>query len=274
MDYRNDRDAETLRETLRAIKDAKVGSKALLKQFHSQCELPEGEPAISVKTLDAFIRGRASKRPVAMAALFAWLRAHSVYSAYFPVAAAAEPSSVDPNVFAGVLSRFFTDPGAANTFVSAEEIETVFSGQFMLYRTDWSRRFFRVSKLDIWACDTAMRVTETQKFIDDNLPFDQVDEGVLWPYGRYAYFLTKETGGTRVMLGIISESYPLPHQKQPVEGFRGVVSCSSRKGMHHNGLFFCRRSRSHDPADFGIIKPRDIKDESARGYLLQEEHLR
>ena len=69
MDYRNDRDAETLRGTLRAMKAAKVcgGSKALLAQFHAQGGLPKGEKPISIQTLDAFIRGRASNRPVAMA---------------------------------------------------------------------------------------------------------------------------------------------------------------------------------------------------------------
>lgn len=268
---------EELRAALRAVKKGEdIGSKTLLALFHKDGKLPPGEDPIAVKTLNAFIGGRTSRRPTAMRVLRDWL--HRVYGHHF--LNREQPPPAEPPSLSATLTAFFASEAAhvANEY-SVERMQTKFIGRgksirrYVMYRHDFqpqtqgiaSRGEIRSSIVEISKAGEELNVTEIQDFIEPGttVHYQQTNTGVLFPYGHYVMMFMKGVGFKSFKLGVIKTLYPGPGDK-PVDRFQGVILVASRVALFPSVRFVC--VGSENPKG-GIIPFDLVPSEKARSWL-------
>jgi hypothetical protein len=261
-----------LRAALKKLKGVRIGSERLLKELGAAGLMPAEPDGISRSALDKFVAGGAkatSRKPLALAALYRFLQGHEVYAASLPSAPPVTASMLAP-----MLARFFTDARVNDTYLT-RDLRNVMGGEYVLYRPDWRGNtdtgLFRVSRLgvDVDVRRDGMCVTETQDWSNaGGVRHFQQDEGGLFSYGLYVYFLTRETSGGRlVRLWVVTGMEPHAGSGLTVQWFQGFVWGASAVRVFQVAPFFCQRLEEGQAFQPGVRRLDDLDNEPARAHL-------
>jgi hypothetical protein len=173
-------------------------------------------------------------------------------------------------VLAHALNRVFPEQRQANTYHLAD-IRTPLLGNYMMYRPHWrsslESTLIQTSMIEITDTIYGLEINEIQDFpAGTTYYYYQKDKGVVFPYGKYIYYLTRELGGgpdqSTVKLGLIKG---LLTTGGAVQSFYGMVFGSSNLHIYPAAKFFCRRIANSIKSD--VRKLIEISDPEAKQYL-------
>ena len=230
-----------------------------------------GQFDLTRSALDRFKSNHPIRDVAGLRELWRVLESHEEYGHFFP----REPDAqemVPPEVaLSSALKRFFTPPDGAPVRYKVDEIASIISGRFVMYRPNWRQGAgagsMRASIVEIWTSNGILKISETQNFMDGTRWFEQKDTGLFFAFGEYLDFLMKETDkGTTIRLGVVDGMLP-ENGPQEVEWFHGVLYTASNLAIYPSAKFFCDRITEGSPVRVGIMKLGEIPSEEAKQYL-------
>jgi hypothetical protein len=258
--YRSDRDAEILREVLKILRDNGVGAKALLHQLDLSGRAPKNpNDRISRAALSEFINGRDSRKRIALAALWDFLREN--YGTWFPDADNAAETLA-------AFSRFFGADAAGMA-----SLREKFPGNYVMYRPDMRpivdplkpNGLVRASDVTISLHGPALSIMELQNFPETQYtPMHyQENSGALFPYGKFLLFIMRGDGGISFKSGVVDlwQSFT----SRPIEWFRGRLFVASDLAIFPVVKFFCLRNSG--TLSTGILPPEEVRHPEVSAYL-------
>jgi hypothetical protein len=263
--YHPIRDAAVLRVTLKHLAEAeRLTSQGVVDLFNA-ARAKGDNLSISRATLDRFVRGEDITKIRELRVIYDLLRTHPAYGAYFPAAQPEEES----NDLVSLLGRFLA-PGDDSGGPAPDGL----SGRFLMMRRDNDTVALpdglRVSTLTLAAAGGGVSIEERQSYRppDFDIRFEQTDQGWLFTHAGALYFLMKESGGSAVKFGVITQMLPEPGRDQPVQYFQGFITVVSRRGVFPRTRFTARRMEEEAPSVVsGVKRLTEVDDPRAADYL-------
>ena len=226
---------------------------------------------VSRSLLDRVKTGKNTRKIIELGEIWDYVAAHPRYRVVFDAPEAA-PTTLPPDAaLAEAIRRFFPENREGNTY-HLRDIRGLFVGRYAMYRPLWrsapDNPLIQISQIDITDTAYGLQIAEIQDFTKDITYFYyQKDEGVMFPYGKYIYFMTREMGGdpdqSAVKLGVIDG---LLRAQGLVQSFHGVLFGSSNLYIYPAARFFCRRTTEEIKAD--VMREDSIPIREARQYLM------
>jgi hypothetical protein len=227
--------------------------------------------AIARATLDRFKANKEIRKPDELEDIQTFLTSHRRYGYLFRTAAGAT-ADIPPEVgFARALSGFFMDKSTTHHF---ENLRAQSPGNYVMYRPCWraspSDGLLQTSRVEIEDAPHGLKIAEIQDFPPgNNWEYYQRDEGFMFPFCNYIYFVIKETDGapdqSSVKFGVIN--WLIWPARRNIQSFRGVLYAASNLGIYPAAKFYCRRVQQETKSE--VIRIADVHDIEIRNYLTE-----
>ena len=267
-----------VRETLlRLTAEYGLSSTKLLDLFDkARSEHNQSVHIISRATLDRLKIGQEVNKIAELSALWDFLETHSDYSRVcreererLRRASSAGDAAPENRTFAGALRDFF--PEREGTSFPRRNIQRNFPGRYAMYRAPPRSNvggLVQSSLLEITTTIEGLSIMELQDFADPEYYYYQRDEGHIFPYGKYIYFVMKEVGSevdnSCVKMAVI-KGFVAP--RGLVQTFYGILYTSSNLFVYPAAKFICRRADANVKSEVTELSRIPFSD--VREYLME-----
>jgi hypothetical protein len=146
-------------------------------------------------------------------------------------------------------------------------------GKYILYRPAWRdgapTGAFQTSLMEIRDVISAANVFETQDFAETDIlgGYYQKDEGFLFCYGLYTFFLTAGTArNPSLKLWVVTQAMP-PGDDKPIRWFQGKLYATGRWNAYDSVKFACLRVTTTPDPISAHSQLDDIVDQNIKSAL-------